>query len=214
VTRPLIGVMCGNEHAGRPVQVVADRFLTPLTAQADVDALLVPAKRGAADPARLAGLLDGLLLTGSRTHVAPWRYGATAALSADALDEERDAVALALANRVIEAGKPVLGICRGFQELNVLFGGALAPVAASARHHRGSSADDHAALFRHRHEVTLRARGLLAGASGVERATVTSVHQQGMARLGAGLAIEALTEDGLVEAFHARPGTSDILAVQ
>lgn len=212
--RPLIGVMCGNEVAGRPVQAAATRFLKPLVEQADAAVLLVPAVPDAVDAGALSGMLDGLLLTGSRTHVSPSRYGGAEAVPDDALDPDRDAVAFALADRMIARGRPVFGICRGFQELNVLFGGTLAPSPGAGRHHHGSWADDHDRLFGHRHEVTLAPAGFLSRASGVDRATVTSVHQQGVGRLGTGLTVEALADDGLVEAFHARPGIADVLAVQ
>ncbi|GGB19191.1 gamma-glutamyl-gamma-aminobutyrate hydrolase [Sphingomonas metalli] len=211
--RPVIGVLCCNEVADRPVQVVASRFVAPLTQLVGATVLLIPALPGANDPAHLTGLLDGLLLTGSRSHVAPVRYGSDR--DAAPLDPDRDEVALALAGRMIEAGKPVYGICRGMQELNVLFGGTLAD-GDDDRHHRGlAAAGSYAGLFAHRHDIDLVPGGRLARSTGVRRLSVNSVHEQGIDRLGTGLSVEAIAAgDGLVEAISARPCGGDVLAVQ
>ncbi len=99
----------------------------------------------------------------------------------------------------------MFGICRGLQELNVLFGGTLERSLAHG-HHRGEEEHSFAELFDYNHDVTLTEGGVLAGATGARRLTVNSVHLQGIDRLGAGLAVEAVSiGDGLVEAVSARP---------
>lgn len=212
--RPLIGVLCCNEHADRPVQVVASRFIEPLTHISGATVLLVPALVHATDVRTMAELFDGLLLTGSRSHVAPERYGGSPLGAGDRIDRQRDEVALGLAGRMIERGKPVYGICRGLQEINVLFGGTLSGEACRDRHHAGAAAD-YAAQFRHRHEVALTDGGRLARATGLSRLSVNSVHEQAIDRLGDGLAVEAIaTGDGVVEAIAARPCGGEVLAVQ
>jgi putative glutamine amidotransferase len=213
--RPVVGVLCCNEVADRPVQAVASRFVEPLARLAGATVLLVPAMPDTTDVATLTAILDGLLLTGSRSHVAPWRYGGPGLPAGQSVDEARDEVALALAGGMIEAGKPVFGICRGLQELNVLFGGSLCAAHHAERHHRGGWEGDYDALFHHGHDVELSARGRLAGATGARRVRVNSVHQQGIDRLGAGLSVEAIAaDDGLVEAVSARPCGADVLGVQ
>nr|WP_277923618.1 gamma-glutamyl-gamma-aminobutyrate hydrolase family protein [Sphingomonas sp. TREG-RG-20F-R18-01] len=212
--RPVIGVLCCNEDNGRPVQSVATRFLSPLSRLADAAVVLVPAVRDDANIASLIVLLDGLLLTGSRSNVAPEQYGGGPLPAGQRRDPDRDTVALALAGGMIEAGKPVFGICRGLQEINVLFGGTLS-TACHARHHRGSWDGCYQELFGHCHDVELRAGGLLARSTGQRRMSVNSVHEQGIDRLGAGLTIEAVAaDDGLVEAVRARPCGADVLGVQ
>ena len=209
--KPVIGVLCCNEVADRPVQVVASRFVLPLRTISDATVLLVPALIDGSDADQLAAILDGLLLTGSRSHVAPVRYGSTTA--AAPLDEQRDEVALTLAGRMIEAGKPVFGICRGMQEINVLFGGTLAADRDGAHLH--GTPGDYASLFTHRHDVELVEGGRLAGGIGTRRLSVNSVHYQGVDRLGGGLSVEAVaTDDGLVEAIFAQPCGADVLGVQ
>jgi putative glutamine amidotransferase len=210
--RPVIGVLCCNEMADRAVQLVASRFIEPLSQIADATVLLVPALADACDAAALSERLDGLLLTGSRSHVGAHHYGSVQRGDAR-LDAQRDLVALALAETMIEAGRPVFGICRGLQELNVLFGGTLTQELGDAHHRSGDHAFDE--LFDHHHAVTLRRGGVLHAFGEGEQIIVNSVHRQGVDRLGQGLRIEAVSpEDGLIEAFSARPCGGEVLAVQ
>lgn len=211
--RPVIGVLCCNEVVDRPVQVVASRFVAPLARLSEATVLLVPAIADSCDADALAARLDGLLLTGSRSHVSPARYGGTAAVE-DPLDEARDDVALMLADRMIEAGRPVFGICRGLQELNVLFGGTLARAPGDEDHYRRGGWGTYEDLFDHRHAVDLAEQGMLATATGERRLTVNSVHQQSIARLGTGLRVEATADDGVIEGISAKPCGGDVLGVQ
>ncbi|MCG2842093.1 gamma-glutamyl-gamma-aminobutyrate hydrolase family protein [Sandaracinobacter sp. RS1-74] len=207
--KPVIGVLCCNEFAERPVQAVASRFIEPLSRISQATVLLVPALIDVLDAVCLSRRLDGLLLTGSRSNVGTDCYGGE---SRDArLDPQRDQVALKLAGHMIEAGRPVFGICRGLQELNVLFGGTLRDLCD---HHPGEGHPfEH--QFAHQHPVELASGGRLAAAMGVGRAVVNSVHHQGIDRLGYGLQVEALSPaDGVVEAFSARPCGGAVLGVQ
>lgn len=197
--RPLVGIMCCNEEAQRPVQAVATRFVEPVAKYAGAMTVLVPALPDSFEAIALARRLDGLLLTGSRSNVAPYRYG-SACSDGRALDERRDEAALKLAGAMIELGKPVFGICRGLQELNVLYGGTLT-CALSDHHHAGEIDYEH--QFGHRHHVDLCSGGRLAGGE-PRRIEVTSVHREGIERLGSGLLVEAVSpEDELIEAFAA-----------
>lgn len=212
-SRPAIGVLCCNEVSDRPIQAVASRFVEPLARLSGAVVLLIPAVIDACDAIALASRLDGLLLTGSRSNVASRHYGG-AGDDAGPIDPARDEVALAVAGGMIDAGKPVFGICRGMQEINVLFGGSLSASIPGDRHHHGEGAADYAALFDHRHDVTLTEGGRLATATGRRRLTVNSVHHQAIDRLGSGLKVEAVADDGLIEAIVARPCGADVLGVQ
>lgn len=210
--KPLIGVLCCNETAERPIQAVASRFIDPLVHVSGATVLLVPAIPDSMDIAQLAERLDGLLLTGARSNVAGSRYGGPPCRR-DRLDERRDEVALALSARMIERGRPVFGICRGLQELNVLFGGTL--TCAPEAHRRTEPETAYEALFDHEHDVVLEPEGVLAAALGSTRLRVNSVHEQAIDRLGADLAAEAIaTDDGIVEAFTAHPCGAPVVAVQ
>jgi putative glutamine amidotransferase len=154
-----------------------------------------------------------LLLTGSTSNLESWRYGGKG--THGPFDPDRDSTALTLTSAMLDAGKPVFGVCRGFQELNVVFGGTLQhlPDRAQALHHAppGVSLE---AMFEHTHPVTPVPGGIIAGALGPAPVTVNSVHYQAVQMLGQDLIAEAHAADGLVEAFSARIGTAQVLAVQ
>ena len=159
--------------------------------------------------------LDGLVLTGAVSNVAPERYGAPAARFEQ--DLERDATAFAAIAAARHLGLPILGICRGHQELNVAFGGSLyASLAATGRYARHTEdlslpRDDQ---YRPVQPVRLTPNGLLARWFGPDRLIINTLHDQGIDRLGEGLAIEAVSEDGVIEAISAPGETSLVLGVQ
>ena len=212
--RPLLGIVaCTREYEDETIHRVIDRYLRAPALGAGVDVVLIPALGQLADMPNLAARIDGLLLTGSTSNVESWRYNGTG--NHGPFDRARDATSLTLAQAMLAAGKPVFGICRGFQELNVLFGGTLQhlPPAHQAMHHAPAGVAL-AALFDHRHTVTPVPGGMLAKALGTAPITVNSVHFQAVATLGAGLVAQAHAPDGLVEAFSAEVGTAQVLGVQ
>lgn len=214
--RPVLGVICCQRTVGsEAAQAVIERYIRAAMQYADVAALLIPSLPDLMSAAEVAPRLDGVLLTGTPSNVAPHRYGEQH--GDGPFDEGRDAIALAMVGQMIEAAKPVFGICRGFQEINVALGGSLRGDASTSdeliRHHApdGVSFD---AMFEHRHPVALAEGGMLAQAYGKAALEVNSVHYQGVARLAEGLTVEALAPDGLVEAYSARPNGAPLLAVQ
>lgn len=214
--RAVVGVLCCNRNLdGRAAQAVASRFVAPLADHSGVAVLLVPAIPDAVDVIGFSHLLDGLLLTGSCSNLDPSRYGGAALPTGQDLDASRDYVALRLASCMIEAGKPVFGICRGLQELNVLFGGTLSAHVGQGGHYRydtGCASDD---LFDLHHPIEIVGNGPLAETLGGGRRQVNSVHQQGIDRLGRGLATEAVApDDGLIEAIWAKPCGAPVVGVQ
>jgi len=215
--RPLIGITASNRSLdGETAQVVIDRYVEAPAKYADADALLIPARPDIVDPGAIAARLDGLVLTGSVTNVAPDRYGDPAP-GVGPFDPGRDAMALALIDAMIALGKPVFGICRGFQEINVAFGGTLArDLGAPGRllPHHAPDGVPLEAMFAHAHDVALAPGGILAAGLGREHLTVNSVHFQGVATLGPGLAVEAQAPDGVIEAISAQPNGASVLAVQ
>jgi anthranilate/para-aminobenzoate synthase component II len=114
-------------------------------------------------------------------------------------------------NRALVTGKPLFGICRGLQEINVALGGTL---SRELQDHHAPDDVGFREMFDHRHDVALTPGGLLARAHGRMALHVNSVHYQGLARLGDGLAVEAVAPDGMVEAVSARIGAAPVLAVQ
>jgi putative glutamine amidotransferase len=146
--------------------------------------------------------LDGLLLSGSPSNVEPTRYGVTDSATPDRHDPHRDGTTLPLIRAALARGVPVLAICRGLQELNVALGGSLhqqVQVLPGRLDHRGGpgTPDER---YRAKHKVKLT--GGMARIVGKSETMVNSLHEQGIDRLGEGVVIEGVAEDGTVEAVH------------
>ncbi len=214
--RPILGIIaCQRTVGGEHAQAVMERYIRPTMLYADVAALIVPSLPDLMDAGEVVGRLDGILLTGSPSNVESHRY---ADLGGNGpFDPGRDEIALAMVDRMTARGKPVFGICRGFQEINVALGGTLRRDTSASddllRHHApdGVAFD---AMFNHVHAVHLSQGGVLQQAFGKSDLAVNSVHFQGIDRLADGLAVEAVAPDGLVEAYSTRIGTAPVIAVQ
>lgn len=217
MTRPVLGITACTRTVGEETaQAVIDRYVVAASRYADCAPLLIPARPDLFDAAEVVGRVDGLLLTGSPSNLSPARYGADE-VGEGPFDVGRDAMSLALIAAARAAGKPVFGICRGFQEINVAFGGTLArDLAENDRALAHHAPDDvaFAAMFAHAHDVALAPAGVLAAAMAADRLRVSSVHYQGIDRLGNGLCVEARAEDGVIEAVSGPADGPPLLAVQ
>jgi putative glutamine amidotransferase len=217
--RPVLGVSCCTRAIGtESAQAVMNRYVVAAMTYADAAALLIPALPDLMSAREVAPRLDGLLLTGSASNITPDRYGQPDAADAEGpYDPGRDAMTAALIEAMLELGKPVFGVCRGLQELNVAFGGTLrrdaSRNAALIAHHAPADVDFEA-MFAHEHQVRLTPGGVLNRGLEREALTVNSVHFQGIGRLGAGLGVEAVAPDGVVEAVSAQVNGAPVLAVQ
>jgi putative glutamine amidotransferase len=180
--------------------------------------LLLPAATECVDVESLIVGVDGVLLTGSPSNVAAERYGAPSLPATVKLDRDRDAVVLSLVPKLISAGVPVLGICRGFQELNVALGGTLHPAVHEQPGRLDHREGDHGRAvqrwYEDSHELHIVRGGRLAEIAPHGRVLVNSLHHQGIERLGKGLRVEATAPDGLIEAFSIEGARQWTLALQ
>ncbi len=216
MTRPVLGIIaCTRQIGTENAQAVINRYIRAAMTYADVAALIIPSLPDLMTAAEVAPRLDGILLTGSPSNVSPSRYD-----DGDGegpFDEARDEIAIGMIERMIDAQKPVFGICRGFQEINVALGGTLRRDTSISddliRHHAPDDASFNA-MFDHRHPVDLTDGGMLANAYAKPALDVNSVHYQGIGKLADGLSVEATAPDGLIEAYSARPNGAPLLAVQ
>ena len=216
MSRPVLGVIACNRMVGSEgAQAVMNRYIRAAMIYADVAALIIPSLPDLMTAADVAPRIDGILLTGSPSNVATRLYGEDG--GDGPFDDGRDEIAISMVNRMIDAQKPVFGICRGFQEINVALGGTLRRDTSASddliRHH---APDDVSfdVMFDHRHAVDLTDAGILASAYAKSALEVNSVHYQGIGKLADGLNVEARAPDGLVEAYSARPNGAPLLAVQ
>ena len=181
----------------------------------DLVPVYLPAGQGASAMAAVLGRLDGLVLTGASSNVAPERYGAGPAPFQQ--DDARDATVFAAIAAARALGLPILGICRGHQELNVAFGGTLhASLAETGRYGRHTEdlslpRDDQ---YRPIQPIRLAADGVLARWFGTDRLVVNTLHDQAIDRLGEGLRIEATSIDGVIEAISAPGERNLVIGVQ
>lgn len=155
-------------------------------------------ERGQVAAGDYADSLDGLLLQGG-ADLDPTVYGESITHARGPIDTTRDRFELELLSAFTAAGKPVLGVCRGMQLINVAFGGSLhqdlqANGATEREHYLADLYDEHA------HEIDLMPGGWLARLyGGLARGRVNSIHHQGVNRLGKDLVVEARSPDGVIE---------------
>lgn len=212
-----VGIVCDRRvFDDMAVHQANNEYIEAVRGGAGALPLLLPSTDTPPDSADLLAAVDGLLFTGAPSNVAPFHYGGDLR-PGTALDEIRDATTLPLLRAAIGAGKPVLAICRGFQELNVALGGSLhqqlheIPGRLDHREPRGVPRD---AEYGPAHSIEIAPGGLLARLSGLTRATVNSLHHQGVDQLASPLTAEAHAPDGQIEAVSMPGAPAFLLGVQ
>lgn len=221
-SRPVVGVISDRRMLGpHPFQVQGEKYLTALVHGAGAWPVGLPVlgpELGAELALReILDVLDGVLLTGSPSNVAPHRYQGPASREGTLHDPERDHSAFELIPAVVEAGMPLFAICRGFQELNVAFGGTLhqdlesVPGLIRHREDRNASLEEQ---YGPAHDVRFTPGGMLARLTGQTGARVNTVHGQGVERLAPRLQAEATAPDGLIEAATVQDAPGFALGVQ
>ena len=214
---PRVGLPTDHKQIGaHPFLAVGEKYVRAVVDGAGCLPLLVPTLDPVLPLREVLAGLDGLLLTGAVSNIEPHHYSDESSYEGNLLDPRRDATNLPLIPLAIEMGVPVLAICRGFQEVNVAFGGTLYQKVHEQpgfMDHRENKDDPLDVQYDPAHDIALVPGGVLAGLAGDTRATVNSLHGQGVRRLGEGLVVEAQAPDGLVEAFR-HDGPAFMLAVQ
>jgi putative glutamine amidotransferase len=223
--KPVVGVI-GNSRTveGRfPVQFTGERNLRSVAAMTGAIPIILPGLPETAEPEELLEIVDGVLLTGARANVHPTRFGAEPAPAYEPYDEDRDAVALRLIELCVERGVPLFGICRGFQEMNVAFGGTLHPEIRDLpgrMNHRmprlenGEPHPDPGVIFADRHDVYLKEGGIFAELYGKTKIRVNSLHGQGIEVPGDRIVVEGIAEDETIEAISIAEAPGFALGVQ
>jgi putative glutamine amidotransferase len=223
--RPVVGVI-GSAHLveGRfPAQRVGERNLLAIK---DVVGALPLMFAGAPDITDIGALLDtvdGILLTGARANVHPSRFGVEPHVSYEPYDLPRDELALELVQACVERSVPLLGLCRGFQEMSVAYGCTLHPEIRELpgrMNHRmprldnGEIHPDQDVVYGDRHDVHLVSGGVFAQIFGAETIRVNSLHGQGILEPGQRVIVEGVADDSTVEAIRIEGATGFALGVQ
>jgi putative glutamine amidotransferase len=216
--KPLIGIPADRRILGpHPFHCVGEKYIRAVAEAANAVPVLIPSLGDEVDFDSILDGVDGILLTGSPSNVEPQRYAGPESDPGTMHDPHRDATTLPLIPRVIAAGMPLFAVCRGFQELNVAYGGTLwqkVQEVPGMLDHREDKSAPLEVQYQPAHEIELAPGGLLRRLAGADRVTVNSVHAQGVQRLGEGLEIEARAPDGLIEGFTVRSAPGFTLAVQ
>lgn len=218
-TLPLIGVTaCFKPRDDIHFHSVGEKYVDAVVVGAGGLPVLIPAIGDRLDPAQLLARLDGLLVTGSPSNVDPARYGGPPPRPDNLADPARDATTLPLIRLAIARGVPLLAICRGLQELNVAYGGTLhqhVHEISGRFDHRSDKTKPLPDRYGPVHPVDLRPGGKLqALLEGATRIQVNSLHGQGIDRLAPDLDVEAVAQDGTIEAVSVRDAKGFALAVQ
>ncbi|MGH8223299.1 MAG: gamma-glutamyl-gamma-aminobutyrate hydrolase family protein [Woeseiaceae bacterium] len=215
---PVVGVPADRRIIDpHPFHMVGEKYITAVRDGARAVPFVIPALGNTLDLDAVLDRLDGLLLTGSPSNVEPRHYAGEPSASGTLHDPHRDATSLPLIERALDAGVPLFAICRGFQELNVVLGGTLhqrVHEVAGYHDHRENPAQPLDLQYGPAHEINLVEGGLLRQLAGTATVTVNSLHSQAVARLAGGVTVEAVADDGLIEAFRVDEVPGFALAVQ
>lgn len=217
--RPVIGII-GNNH------VINDEYPAhvggAMNAHAVADAagglpLIIPADPAVVCVADLLAVCDGFLLTGGRPNVHPAEYGEEETPAHGLFDRSRDAVVLPLIRACVDSGQPFIGVCRGFQEVNVAMGGTLYPEIRDLPgrdNHRMPPNGTLEEKFALRHLVTFSDGGPFHRLIGAREVMTNTLHGQGIKTPGARIVIDGYAPDGTPEAIYVKGAPGFTLSVQ
>ena len=219
MARPVVGIV-GNHYLiddQYPVQASGEMNISAILEVSDAVSMVVPSLPENATPKELTNIFDGFLFTGGRPNVHPNFYGHKETPAHGSFDVNRDSLVLPLIRHCVDIGKPVLGICRGFQEFNVAFGGTLHPEIRDLPgriNHRMPPEGSLEQKFALRHKINLSKNGIFSRILGSSQVTVNSLHGQGIDRPGARIILDGFATDGTPEALYVKDSKGFCLAVQ
>lgn len=215
---PVVLVTADVRHfQGYDWHAAPQTYLEATLARAGAMPLVLPALGDRLDLNAILDRVDGVVCTGSRSNVHPSRYGVEPTEAMGPFDEARDATTLPLIRRAIDRGIPLLCICRGLQELNIALGGTLLSEIQEDEgrmDHRAPETDLQEARFAIRHPVRVVAGGCLGRIVGGETIDVNSLHRQAIGHIADRIAVEAIAEDGVIEAVSVRDAPGFVLGLQ
>ena len=216
--KPLVAVTADRSISGlHPIHSAGEKYLSAICRGANCVPIILPAMSDDISLDDVLEQVDGVLLTGGYSNIQPHHYDQQILPGEDHSDPQRDLTNLSLIPRVLDLGIPLLGICRGLQELNVALGGSLHQRVHEVdgfKDHREDKTTSIEVKYGEAHSVYIEPEGILASLNEGPQPLVNSVHGQGIDRLAEGLRIEAVAEDGLVEAVSVLNAKQFALAVQ
>ncbi len=219
MTRPIVGII-GNQYLINDQYPAHAGGTMNSEAVSDVSGclpLLIPADPRFVSVQELLEVCDGFVLTGGRPNVHAEEYGEQHTDAHGDYDRARDAITLPLVRACVERGQPFLGICRGFQEVNVAMGGTLYPEIRDLPgrdNHRMPPDGSLEEKFALRHIVTLSEGGVFHRLFGAREVMTNTLHGQGIKTAGARVEIDGHAPDGTPEAIFIKDAPGFTLSVQ
>jgi putative glutamine amidotransferase len=216
--KPIVGIPSDHRMVGKhPFHMAGEKYIAAVRDGSGATPLIIPVLANPIPPEDLIASIDGFLFTGSVSNVAPKHYGGAAPREGVLQDERRDDTTLPLLKAAIAAGKPVLCVCRGFQELNVAFGGTLhqhVQEVPGRSDHRENTEAPLEQQYAPVHSISVNPGCLLADILGAGIFQVNSLHGQGIDKLAPKLHADAVAPDGTVEAISMPDAKGYLLGVQ
>lgn len=217
--RPVVGIISNHYliNDEYPAHANGSMNSDAIAQVSDAMPLTFPACPNVTRVDELLDVFDGFLFTGGRPNVHPEEYGHPETEAHGAFDRARDAVALPLIRAAIERGQPVLGICRGFQEVAVAMGSTLHPEIRDLpgrMNHRMPPDGTLAEKFALRHEVRFSPDGPFAALMGSDVVMTNTLHGQGILEAGPRVRVDGWAPDDTPEAIWIDGAQGFCLAVQ
>ena len=217
-SKPIIAVPSDRRVLDpHPSHTTGEKYLKAIIDGAGGFPIIVPSMVEDISVDEILDRIDGIALTGSYSNIEPHHYGAEPSEKSGFHDPHRDALTLPLALRALEKGVPLLAVCRGHQELIVALGGTLHQNVADVpgyHSHLENKSDPLEVQYGPSHPVSLMEGGLLRKLTGKDSVMVNSLHAQGVAKLPDNVSVEAVADDGLIEAFIVDTAPGFNLSVQ
>lgn len=217
--RPVVGII-GNSYkleGDYPVQSSGEGNIYAVGKVVDALPIVIPSIPHVSEVAELVHICAGFVFTGARPNVHPEEYGEEETEAHGFFDRDRDAVTLPLIRLCVEQGVPILGICRGFQEFNVAFGGSLYPEIRELpgrMNHRMPPEGTQEEKFAHRHDVIIEPGSIFEQVFDNNVILTNSLHGQGIKCAGDRIIIDGHASDGTPEALSIKDAKAFALAVQ
>ena len=225
MSKPLVGVIGSRDPTSdrSTVQRVGEKNLRAVAEVADALPLMFAGAPDITDIGSLLEVVDGIMLTGGRANVHPTHFDVEPHPSHEPYDQGRDAMALQVVKACVSQGVPILGLCRGIQEMGVAFGSTLHPELRelpgrmnhrATRLENGDIHPDPKVVFADRHDVRLVTGGIFARLFNRETIRVNSLHGQCILEPGDRVVVEGVAEDDTIEAIRIADAPGFALGVQ
>jgi len=219
MSRPVVGII-GNSYlidGEYPTYAAGKMNAAAVGCICGAIPLIIPTDPALVNTAELMEVCDGFLFTGGRPNVHPEEYGEAETEAHGAFDRDRDAVALPLIRACVDAGQPIIGICRGFQEVAVAMESTLHPEIRDLDgrdNHRMPPDGTLAEKFALRHKVRFVAGGPFEKIVGSQEVMTNSLHGQGIKVAGPRIVIDGYAPDGTPEAIYVKDAKGFTLSTQ